>query len=156
MARDARVESFTSFVRDAEPKLRRALVAAVGAERGREATAEALAYGWEHWDRVGAMDNPAGYLYRVGRSKARRARPRPVVFPSPPSHEMPLFEPRLAGALARLPERQRTAVMLVHGYGWTYDEVAEVLGVSSRGTVQRHAQRGLDKIRGSLEVSVDA
>jgi hypothetical protein len=49
-----------------------ALAAAAGIEAGREATAEALAYGWEHWDRVGSMENPVGYLYRVGRSKARK------------------------------------------------------------------------------------
>jgi predicted RNA polymerase sigma factor len=65
-------ETFTEFFREAEPRLRRALAAAAGIEAGREATAEALAYGWEHWDRVGSMENPAGYLYRVGRSKARK------------------------------------------------------------------------------------
>ena len=32
--------------------------------------AEALAFGWEHWNRVREMDNPCGYLYRVGRSRA--------------------------------------------------------------------------------------
>jgi DNA-directed RNA polymerase specialized sigma24 family protein len=68
-------DAFTVFYSETEPQLRRALTAAVGADAGRDATAEALAYGWEHWDRVGAMDNPAGYLYRVGRSKARN-RPR--------------------------------------------------------------------------------
>jgi predicted RNA polymerase sigma factor len=73
-----RSETFEAFFREAEPRLRRALIAAAGAEVGREAAAEALAYGWEHWDRVGAMENPAGYLYRVGRSKARRWRKAPL------------------------------------------------------------------------------
>ena len=56
-------DSFTDFVRVAEPRLRQALCAAFGGEVGRESASEALAYGWEHWDRVSAMSNPAGYLW---------------------------------------------------------------------------------------------
>jgi hypothetical protein len=37
-----------------------------------------LAYGFEHWGKVGPMANPAGYLYRVGQSEARRAGGVPV------------------------------------------------------------------------------
>ncbi|MEM8708987.1 MAG: hypothetical protein AAGE98_21175 [Actinomycetota bacterium] len=58
--------TFATFFAEAEPKLRPALIARYGGELGRDATAEALAYGWQHWDRVAAMDNPVGYLYRVG------------------------------------------------------------------------------------------
>jgi len=43
-----RAAEFEGFVRESEPRLRRALVAAYGFEEGRDATAEALAYGWEH------------------------------------------------------------------------------------------------------------
>ena len=64
-------DEFATFMLDAEPRLRRALVAAFGSQRGREATAESLAWGWEHWTRVRAMHNPVGYLYRVGRSRTR-------------------------------------------------------------------------------------
>jgi hypothetical protein len=39
---------FEAFVHDVEPRLRRALVAAYGFERGREATADALSWSWEH------------------------------------------------------------------------------------------------------------
>ena len=60
------VDAFSTFVVEVEPRLRRALTATFGPEVGREAAAEALAYGWTHWERVGAMDNAAGYLYRVG------------------------------------------------------------------------------------------
>ena len=45
--------------------MRHALMAALGAEVGVEAASEAMAYSWEHWDRVGGMENPGGYLYRV-------------------------------------------------------------------------------------------
>ncbi|HSM01264.1 MAG TPA: hypothetical protein VK960_02325 [Acidimicrobiia bacterium] len=66
-----RVDSFTSFVEETEARLRRALTASFGPEAGREATAEALAYAWRNWSRVRSLDNPAGYLYRVGRDKGR-------------------------------------------------------------------------------------
>ena len=44
----AAVEAFETFFAETEPRLRRALVAAYGPERGRDAAAEALAYAWEH------------------------------------------------------------------------------------------------------------
>lgn len=143
---DTLADSFTEFVRQVEPRLRQALCAAFGGDQGREATADALAFGWEHWERVRTMENPAGYLWGVGRNHARRRRlPRPV-FPDPPPEAMPWVEPNLPGAMARLSERQRVAVMLVHGLEWTYGEVAELLGVS-KSTVQTQAERGMAKLR---------
>ena len=59
-------QTYTTFVEDTQPRLRQALVARLGPDEGSEATAEALAYGWEHWERIERMENPAGYLYRVG------------------------------------------------------------------------------------------
>ena len=52
--------AFKAFLTLHEPRLRRALVAAYGMDRGREALSEALAYAWEHWTRVRRMDNPIG------------------------------------------------------------------------------------------------
>ena len=150
MTRTAR-DSFTEFVRSVEPRLRIALMAHYGPERGREATAEALAYAWEHWDRVGAMHQPVRYLYRVGQSKSRsRLRP-PVAADRPESHE-PWIEPALPSALRSLSRRQRMAVVLVHAYGWTQRETADVMGVSP-DTVRTHLERGLAKLRSVLEVS---
>jgi DNA-directed RNA polymerase specialized sigma24 family protein len=146
------VSDFSAFFALAEPRLRRALVSAYGGERGREATAEALAWGWEHWSEVQAMDNPIGYLYRVGRSRTRGRRFR-VVFVGAESSE-PWIEPRLGDALAELTERQRLAVGLVHGYGWTLREVADVCGLQVT-TVQNHLERGLARLRARLGVSED-
>ena len=69
LADQARVDSFTEFVAEVEPRLRRALTATFGIEAGRDAAAEALVYAWRHWDRVKSLENPAGYLYRVGRDR---------------------------------------------------------------------------------------
>ena len=87
--------SFISFVEEVARPLRQALIAAYGAQKGAEVTADALAYAWEHWDRLAGMDNPAGYVYRVGQSAARRGvfRRSPVLSPPPPPGEGDWFEP---------------------------------------------------------------
>jgi DNA-directed RNA polymerase specialized sigma24 family protein len=144
---------FTAFVAEVEPRLRRALVAAYGADRGREAVAEALAWGWEHWSEVAAMANPAGYLYRVGQSRTRPRKELPR-FVAPAGAE-PWVEPSLLPALSELTDRQRVAVVLVHGFGWTHREVAELTGVAVT-SVQNHVERGLEKLRAALEVHLDA
>ena len=144
-------DAFTDFVRVVEPRLGDALVAALGPEIGREAAEEALIYAWEHWDRVRSMEHPAAYLYRVGRSKAKRYWRKQRLLPEPPADRLPMFEPKLGPALANLPEKQRTAVLLIHGFGWTYAEVADFLGVAL-GTVQKHVERAMVKLRSDLEV----
>lgn len=146
--------SFEQFVTDVEPNLRRALVATYGAERGREAVAEALAYGWEHWSRVQQLDNPVGYLYRVGQTRTRHRR-TPVIFPEPPRDMQPWVEPGLASALATLTEPQRLAVVLVDACEWTLREVAELSGIAVT-TVQNHLERGRAKLRVALGVDDDA
>lgn len=147
------MDAFSDFFADAEPRLRRALVAAYGVERGREAAAEALAYGWEHWPRVRRMDNPLGYLYRVGQSRSRARKRRFLVGRA--GVEDVWVEPGLPAALAHLTERQRVATVLVHGFGWTLREVAELIGVSVT-SVQNHLERGLAALRSALEVHEDA
>src|SRR5215207_1378300 len=123
---------FEAFVAAHEHRLRQALTAAFGLDRGREAAAEAFAYAWEHWDRVAGMANPAGYLFVVGRNRHRRGFRRRLVrpvFDVGPDHPEPWCEPALAGQLARLSDRERIAVMLVSGCEWSLAEVAELLGV---------------------------
>ena len=144
-------KSFTEFVRDVEPRLKHALVAAFGPEVGIEATRDALAVGWERWEEVREKANPAGYLFGVGRNKARRRLRRHRVFPVPPADHDPWVEPALPEALRRLSERQCLAVMLLHGYDWTHAEVAELMGVSL-STVQQHEVRGMAKLRRTIGV----
>jgi RNA polymerase sigma-70 factor (ECF subfamily) len=151
-----RVSAFTEFVNDVEPRLRHALVARFGPDRGRDAVADALAYAWEHWDRVGPMTNPAGYLYRVGQHSAISAlRRRHRQLPQPVDDDPPWIEPALPDCLNKLSKHQRVAVLLIKGYGYTYREVADLFDVSI-STVQQHVERGLVKLRNGLGVSVDA
>ncbi len=148
---DTLADSFTEFVIAAEPRLRHALCAAFGADLGRDATAQALAYGWEHWSRVRGMDNPSGYLWGVGRNHARRQRLSRPSFFELPVETMPRIEPGLPKAMARLSERQRVTVILIHGLQWTYNEVADLLGVS-KSTVQTQAERGMARLRRQIGV----
>jgi DNA-directed RNA polymerase specialized sigma24 family protein len=145
-------DEFTVFVKEVEPRLSLALVAAYGPEVGREVTSDALAYAWEHWTDVQEMENAAGYLYRVGQSSARKYRRRNPLFPVVPA-ELPRVEPGLPAALSSLSAAQRTAVVLVHVEGWSEREAADLLGVH-RSTVRRHRDRGLAKLRAALEVTV--
>lgn len=149
---ETKTDAFTLFVSQVEDKLRFALTAALGTECGREAAAEALAYGWEHWDRVRDADNPAGYLYRVGLNHGKKMRSRGRVrFPDVPVQKLPWVEPGLPAALRGLPEQQRVTVFLVYGHEWSMTEVAILLGVS-KGTVQKHLERGMEKLRRKLGV----
>jgi DNA-directed RNA polymerase specialized sigma24 family protein len=101
------------------------------------------------------MENPLGYLYRVGQSRTRpRKAPRLDVWTVPAAVEH-RFEPGLVAAVAALSEPQRVAVVLVHGYAWTLREVAELTGVTV-STVQTHVERALAKLRVALEVADDA
>ena len=145
-------ETFESFVLEVEPRLWRALTAAFGPQLARDATLDALSWAWEHWTTVQHMDNPAGYLFRVGQTNARRAaRTTRRTWGAPPASHEARFEPHLNTALAALPTRQRWVVGLVHGYGWTLAEVAEVTGLR-KSTVQTHAERGMRTLRKHLGV----
>ena len=158
MTAPATSDEFVEFVRVAEPPLRRALVAAYGPTVGREAALDALSWGWEHWQRLSEMSNPVGYLYRVGQSRAvahfeRQARTTGIngtVVSHVPDGSA--FEPELPKALRALSEQQRTAAMLVHGYGVPLREAAELMEVSV-ATVRKHCERAMRHLRTALEVS---
>lgn len=145
---------FERFARDAEPRLRRALVAGFGAVVGREAAADALAWAWQNWDRVVGLESPVGYLFQVGRTLALRSEARDVPVAEPvPAIALPddSFEPGLAPAIAGLSEAQRCSVVLVVGFGYTLRDAAQVLGVTA-STVQRDCDRALARLRMELEV----
>ncbi len=136
----------------ARPRLWRAYVGLRGPDGADEAVAEAIAWAWEHWDRLAGMANPIGYLYRVGITRSTPSRqPR---LPAPVDVGLPDVEPGLVPALLELPLKQRTAVWLIHGCGWSYAETADALGISS-STVGTHAGRALASLRRALEVSIN-
>ncbi len=147
-------EEFAAFVRGVQPRLQRGLVATYGPDVGRQATVDALSWAWEHWDQIRSVENQAGYLYRVGQSASRRYVPKPL----PPAllveldQRFPDVEPGLLPALARLSAKQRTVVVLVHGFGWSQADVAELLEINP-STVREHLGRALSRLRDELEVT---
>jgi RNA polymerase sigma factor (sigma-70 family) len=151
-----RAESFRAFVVRIQERLWLPLVMEVGADAADDGVAQALAYAWQHWDRVRVMDNPDGYVFRAAQRYARRQRPRrPVELPRPEPARLPDVEPGLVDALAGLSPNQRVVVFVIEGCGWTLADAAELLGVSV-STVRNHLARGLARLREVLEVDVDA
>lgn len=146
--------TFEAFYRASERRLTVALSARYGPTVGRDAAIDALAWAWENWSRVSTMSNPAGYLYRVGQTSARRSggRTRPI---DTAAGDVAADDPAsadedLVSALGSLSPRQREVVVLTHGYGYTHREVGELLGIS-RSAVQNHTERGLARLRAQLE-----
>ena len=150
--------TFVEFFEHSEDRLRHALVASYGPVIGRESALDALSWGWEHWEQVQAMENPVGYLYRVGQTAARRllkSSPMVDLRSSATANGEPEIAPELQPALARLSEQQRAAVVLVHGYAMSQRHAAEVLGVSI-STLREHLARGMDRLRNDLKDGDDA
>lgn len=149
-ANDAQTHAdFTAFVADVEPRLRRALVGSCGVDRAADAVAEAFTWAWANWERVVEMNNPAGYLYRVARSSQRHRPIRRVRWLIPRTSELPDVEPGLVSAVEALPDRQRSAVWLVHACQWTHAEVADALDIST-SAVSTHVARGMATLRTTL------
>lgn len=154
-AADLTVATFEAFVAVAEVRVRRALVATAGPEAAKDAVADALLEVWRRWDQVQGMANPVGYLYTI----ARRRLPRRSRFDltelsdhlAGPSTDR-WVEPGLVAALRALPERQRVAVYLMAGCGWTATEVADLIGVSPT-TARTHLDRGMARLRSALGVT---
>lgn len=102
-------------------------------------------------------------LRNTARNAARDRSRRPGPPPSYETVEEPAAGPgveaqaessqlqrELGAMLARLPEVQRTAVVLRHVVGLGTGEVAEVLGVAE-GTAKSHVSRGLARLRPWVE-----
>lgn len=153
-----RVGHVERILADARPRLWKAFVVVRGEHGAEDAVAEALAWGWEHRERLVAMDNPIGYLYRVGSTRSNemlgRGPSRCDLLPEPAEIGLPHIEPGLIPALLSLPERQRHAIWLVHGCGWTHAETAEALGIG-RTTVGTHIERAVARLRQTLEVKAN-
>ncbi len=128
-------------------------MAAFGPTVGREATVDALSWAWEHWGKVAPMENPVGYLYRVGQTAALGALSKRSigVRDALVAVDVPDMTPELVPALAALSEQQRIVVVMVHGHGYSLRETAEVLGISV-STVREHTDRAIEKLRRALEV----
>ena len=130
--------SFEAFFEAEHERLVRAMYLVTGnAQEAEELMQDAFVAVWERWDRVREMDEPAGYLYRTAmnrfRSRLRRASraARRAIGSDPGVDAFAAADERdaLARALARLPERQRSAIVLTELLGYGSVEAGLILGV---------------------------
>jgi RNA polymerase sigma-70 factor, ECF subfamily len=129
--------------RDEYRRLVRALAVAAGdTEVAADAVQDAFLQAARHWGRVGAYDDPVGWIRTVavrrladrarGRRRAAAALPR-IAVGGRVDDIVPDVD--LARAVAALPDGQRLAICLYHLADLAVDDVARALGVSS-GTVK--------------------
>jgi DNA-directed RNA polymerase specialized sigma24 family protein len=149
------VFDFEAFLAIARERLRRVLVARYGPEVGLDVMGDVEEWSWLHWGELQDMHNPLGYLYRVAQSKARphlrwnKRQSFPAVFPEHAYMDPDMVS--LHGQLATLTDNQRICVLMVHAYGWTHAECAEVLDMST-AAVGNHVRRGIDRLRSVPEI----
>jgi RNA polymerase sigma-70 factor (ECF subfamily) len=107
----------------------------------RDATDEAFARALAHWPKVEAMASPGGWVYRVAlnvlrRTLRRRSTEARLLERQPPLEGTgaPLPHPEVWDAVAQLPHRQRTAIVLRFVADLPESDIAVAMGVR-RGTV---------------------
>jgi RNA polymerase sigma-70 factor, ECF subfamily len=151
--------AFSEFFEASHASLFRAMYLLTGnRQEAEELTQEAFVRVLERWDRVVRMERPEGYLYRTAlnlhRNRQRRARAalrRVVASPEPPRDDFDRADERdaLARALAKLPARQRAAVILTELLDYSSERAGEVLGIRA-GTVRALTYQGRNALREAL------
>jgi RNA polymerase sigma-70 factor, ECF subfamily len=153
--------AFDDFFQDQYERLLRAMYLTTGDRHEAEDLAqEAFVRLYQGWDRLQAIDDPVGYLYRVALN-LRRGRLRHLrvaaakalrLRPDPPVDEHVTTEDRLTirAALDSLPDGQRDAVVLVDWLGMTDREAAEAIGVSD-GALRARLHRARMTLRERLQ-----
>ncbi len=114
---------------------------------------------WERWDRVGAMDDPVGYLYRTAmnmfRKRYRRAALaiRRSIGLAPSGDDFADADDRetVRRVLATLPPRQRAALVLTEMLGFSAEDAGHALGVQA-STIRSLSHQGRDSFRKVMEV----
>jgi RNA polymerase sigma-70 factor (sigma-E family) len=117
---------------------------------------DALERALDAWPRIRNHDDPEGYVRRtmVNRNVSiwRRRRREYLVegVPDRAHHDdPPMLDPELRAALAALPPRQRTVLVLRYGEDLSERQVAQMLGCSV-GTVKSQTFKALTKLREHL------
>jgi RNA polymerase sigma-70 factor (ECF subfamily) len=151
----APVPSFDSFYRDQYIRSYRSLALALrNPDLAREATDEAMTRALERWDVVGRYTSPSQWVFRVGLnwaiSRLRRRRYESVGVLVEPLGTPPAPDPDVGVALAALPLKLRSVVVLRLYLDWSTEDTGKVLGISP-GTVKSRLSRALDRLERVLE-----
>ena len=154
----AELRTFDTFVLDEKDRLLRALCLITGSRSSAEDIAqEAFTRVFERWDAVNAMDSPEGYLHRtamnVFRSDLRRAKRalKRVMIPGDTADVFAAIDDRdeATRVLATLSPRQRAAIVLTEGLGYSGNEAGDLLGIkgSTVHALTHQARASLTTIR---------
>jgi RNA polymerase sigma factor (sigma-70 family) len=153
--------SFEEFFEAERDGLFGALVLIAGdRHEAEEVTQDAFLALWERWERVSAMENPAGYLYRTAMNVFRRRRRRAALairravglfhtddpFAAADAREV------VVRALGGLSPRQRAALVLTELLEFTSEEAGRAMGIKPV-TVRVLASQGRAAMKQSLERS---
>ena len=139
------------YRREYAPMLRVAYLLVDSDALAEEAVHDAFAKVYERWRR---LDRPGAYLRTCVVNRCRDVQRRRRLERSRPSEVAPvtadLGADEVADALARLPMRQRAALVLRYYEDLSEADIAEALGVRP-GTVKSLLSRGLDQLREVIE-----
>lgn len=151
--------SFEAFFETERVRLYQALFAITGSrQEAEDISQDAFVRVWERWDRVGDLQDPAGYLHRTAmnafRDRYRRLRlgvhraVRPI--PAPDPFEGVDTRDEAAYVLASLAPRQRAAIVLTEGLGYSADEAGRLLGIKG-STVRALRFQARSALKTSME-----
>jgi RNA polymerase sigma-70 factor (ECF subfamily) len=152
-------ESFETFFEEHSLKVFGAMCLVCGnRQEAEEITQDAFLKMWERWNRVSALEDPVGFLFRtamnVFRDRARRATlgARRTLGLVDRTDDLAAVEDRseLVSAMRSLTPHQRAAVVLTGYLGYTSAEAAGILGVRA-STVRALAMKGRATARTTAE-----
>jgi RNA polymerase sigma factor (sigma-70 family) len=143
------------FERTVDRVYRAVFAAAQDRELAADATAEAFARAYKHWDDLADHPNTLGWVVRTAlnyQTSWRRRLARETASPPPEQPTQgsgPLLRLVLFNALRELPKRQVQVVVLRYIGGMDMGEIADALGISQR-TVAVHHYRAMHALRVAL------
>jgi RNA polymerase sigma-70 factor (ECF subfamily) len=153
--------AFEVFFEGEKDRLLRALYLITGsAGEAEDLAQDAFTRLYERWDSVSVMDDPAGYLHRTAmnlfRNQARRTKValRRAVGLGPEQDVFEHVEDRdvATRALASLTPRQRAALVLTEGLGYSGEEAGRLLGIKA-STVWALTHQARASLRGTVEAT---
>ncbi len=148
-------ETFEEFFRDEHDRLYRALCLVMGdLHEAEDVLQVAFLKVFERWDRVSAMENPPGYLYRVAMNEFRGRYRRSVraakrmFAPGPADDAFAAIEDHVevVEVLRDLIPQQRAAIVLTGLLGYSSEEAGEMLGIGA-STVRALSTRARQTMR---------
>ncbi len=154
---DGTMRDFDEFYARHRDEIGRALAFVLGdPSLGQEAVDEAMVKAYQQWDSLGDTENPAGWVFVVGkrwglswRRGRRRERHREELVTARAQHgpDRPADElVDLMDALAELPVDHRTVVVCRFSLGLSVGETAALLDLRE-GTVKSRLSRAVDRLR---------